>query len=482
MKGTAIGISCVAIFVAALTGCMCLYDAACGVSGGLWYGAFGTLFIGFVAGLCYRFGGFATRAGWWILLLGWVLVVTGIAVNIWFYTVAQGGTLAAPVLNDYDTWRHWAEGYELAGYGYAGWGKDIHHGYAYLVALGMRLFGCNVWVPSLMSGLWCLLSIVVISALTYELTSNKITATIAMGIMVSLTYFMTLGTVLYKDDMMVLLCGAYLLLCLKMIRGVNRHRRGVLIIAMCLVVGLTALVRTGVLLFFALATVLLGCSRSNAPARLHHSATLHIMQSYTFRAVVLAALLVVVYVLVARVSVTGVPAEMLDNPSDAGVYYSASRTAAYDNLIGSDYGDMPIWQRLLWLPVSVVTQFLIPLPWNYHNALECYPAAATAHFGFTWYYAVALFCAFLVLYWRKSSPQWRSLIIWGIFIYLGIAFMTNGRISRYAMMAYPAIIPAAAYVLHHDYRRKGLLIWLGIFSVLLAFTLCVCSYLIGKAL
>jgi len=149
----------------------------------------------------------------------------------------------------------------------------------------------------------------------------------------------------------------------------------------------------------------------------------------------------------------------------------------YFNIIG-DYYHYPEWKRLLLLPVTSGVQYVIPFPWLYD-----YSGASISELlprmRFMWYF-VGGACLHYFLYITILHPKSNNLGMWAwwpLVVFMIIAYITGGSVSRYALPLQPLFVVIALFVLLHvklgQYRRS-FTIWMIIYAFVLTAILVVC--------
>lgn len=149
----------------------------------------------------------------------------------------------------------------------------------------------------------------------------------------------------------------------------------------------------------------------------------------------------------------------------------------YFNIIG-DYYHYPEWKRVLLLPVTAGVQYVIPFPWlyDYSNAtiLSLLP-----RFRIMWYF-VGGACLHYFLYITILHPKSNNLGMWAwwpLALFMIIAYITGGSVSRYALPLQPLFVVIALFVLLNvkqgNYRRS-FTIWMIIYTFVLLAILVLC--------
>lgn len=152
---------------------------------------------------------------------------------------------------------------------------------------------------------------------------------------------------------------------------------------------------------------------------------------------------------------------------------------SYTAFVG-DYYFYPIWKRLLLLPVTAGVQYVIPFPWIYEhfdiNALSVLP-----RFRFMWYFIGGV-CIFYYLYISILHNKQNHLGVWSwwpLVVFLIIAYITGGTVSRYILPLQPLFAVIALYVILNVWKgrfRKSFTIWIIVYSFILIALLIVCYH------
>lgn len=149
----------------------------------------------------------------------------------------------------------------------------------------------------------------------------------------------------------------------------------------------------------------------------------------------------------------------------------------YFNIIG-DYYHYPEWKRLLLLPVTAGVQYIIPFPWlyDYSNAQIF---SLLPRMRLMWYF-VGGACLHYFLYITILHPKSNNLGMWAwwpLVLFMIIAYITGGSVSRYALPLQPLFVVIALYVLLNVKQgtyRRSFTIWMIIYAFVLIAILVVC--------
>lgn len=154
---------------------------------------------------------------------------------------------------------------------------------------------------------------------------------------------------------------------------------------------------------------------------------------------------------------------------------------AYGRLTAEYFGH-PVWKKLLLLPVTFATQWVIPFPWppeGSHNSL----LGMVPRMQWGWYVvsgAVAYFYLFCSFKRRKPWVAWAWVPMLCV---AGIAYITAGTVSRYLLSFMPWMVSLAALpvseVLSGTSVRSRRLVWfMAAYVLLLGATLAVARSLV----
>lgn len=403
---------------------------------------------------------FRSSAGMAVLMAGYTLVACGVILNIHYYTVVCGGTYSHPVLHNNDALTDWSRAVNMLD-GDALPDDIMSLRYiTYVTYWLMLLFGRDIGVPLMFNALCYPFAIMLIGGIAWELTRNRSVSTVTMLVATLMCYLMAQATVYIKDVPLTMCVAAVVLVMVRWTRrqGVRPSDLWLLVPGM---IGV-AFLRANFMLMLLLGVVIMAVGeRRWCDARF----------------IGLAAACVVAFVAMHTLFSFPAVEDNIGVARDSGVFNHPQKVHAWDNMLGDDYEDMSVWRRLMWLPASVVVQFLIPFPWNFLRDTVYGPTMVVAHFGYFWYYAVAV-----LLYWifacSKRSPRAMCLlVIWGVLLTLATAYMMSGRVSRYCLPYLPMFLPAVGLTLVSCLRRRSLWIWLGVFTVMLVPVLIVCHHL-----
>lgn len=149
----------------------------------------------------------------------------------------------------------------------------------------------------------------------------------------------------------------------------------------------------------------------------------------------------------------------------------------YFNIIG-DYYHYPEWKRLLLLPITAGVQYIIPFPWLYdYSHFSIF--SMLPRLRWMWYFVGGV-CIFYYLFINIIHHKNSNLGIWAwwpLVLFMIIAFITGGSVSRYILPLQPLFVVIALYVLLHlkqgTYRRPFIL-WMIVYVFILIAVLVLC--------
>lgn len=414
----------------------------------------------------------ATTSGRWVFAALGVGMAALAVLTVWDITLAVGHTLQEPSLHA-DDHRY----YTWALHHYDGRCQEpevAFPGLPLVMLWSWRLLGVSVVWPLAMNVMFTLLTVVVAAATTRRLLQGLVEqrgewiATLALCLTATLFYFVSQGLRVQKEAMVYLSVAVmgYVLAGLNP-RSPERARPAwrdaTLWTAACVML---ALARTTYLYF-----ALLGLAVMAAACWRGQWRRLAVMAGVCVAAFVLGNHLAS-YSIDRHVSIVGGGYHM----QQAFMFKGAQQP--YLDLIG-DYFMYPVWKRLLILPLACCVQFIIPFPWLYNDwtVLQMLPRVAWG-----WYAVggMALFYFALMLSDRGNRRlglgAWAW---WPAAIYVVIAYVVAGSVSRYLLPVEPMAVPMAVLVvarLREGHWRKAFAWWTAVYAVVLAVTLVVCYH------
>lgn len=433
-----------------------------------------------VVSLLYQYTRPRNSAGWWTLLAATTVLSIGVIVNVWYFTTASGVTVSDPVLDNHD-----ARDYFDSSLAVITGAEELptHHrmAIARFIAQIWSVTGVSIFSPIVVN-MTMMLAAVIVSGLISERLLRGVTGrspqwvtTCAMIMTAGVCYYLNSGTVLLKDAAVSLAMA----LCAFGVTGIprpfaNRCNRGLAVGCFCVGILLMAMARFQYIWIVVAGIVLL-------------------LLLTGWRRWGLAAVLLVLcggaWLLAGMHVVTSIEAETVVSDAIEGpilrfswFFSDIPGHEVYDQYVGNSYFYWPVWKKLLWLPVSAVTQYLIPFPWNYIRDTNFGPTLAYAHFAYPWYAVGSLVLYFIGGCVRRAPRELTAWTAWAVMAWLLPAYMVAGTVSRYGLPFLPMLVPAAVYVAAQCTRLKSWRVWMSIYTVALAVTLIVCHHLQSSAI
>ena len=434
-----------ALCLAAIVVCLCLMPGV-----GLIRFVTASVAISLITSCTFLRCPFRSRGGAIVLLLAFTLTACGVIANVHWFTAGLGGDCAHPVLLNSDAALDWGAA--------SGQSVERVRNYSRLIGALLALFGTDITVPLLFNQLCYMLTLLLTGAIAWALTADRRVATVAMAAALLVFYLGVQATVLIKDVPLTMLMGIVALLCVRLYKSAAKCQ-----LPLWLALALTTLammfLRDNIMFFLALGFGMMALRFR--PLRI----------DWHFGVAVVLCLAARGILPLLQPDATTV-ASSLSLDTARYIQFPGSNADAWDRILG-DYSAISLAGRLLWLPVALAVQFVIPLPWNCMSYIDFGLTEPLAHCGFFWYIAGAL-----VLYWlfadmRHAGGGFRRLTLWGVAMTVLTAYATGGHVSRYCLVYLPTLLPAAAWVAVRDYRRRNLWLWLGIFTLALAVVLAV---------
>lgn len=447
---------------------------------GFWTTVSSLMGVWIVVSLLYQYTRYRNSAGWWTLLAATTALSIGVIVNVWYFTTASGVTVSDPVLNNYDARDYFDSSMAVFSDAEA---QPTHHrmAIARFIAQIWDITGVSIFSPIVVN-MTMVLAAVIVSGLISERMLRGVTGrspqwvtTCAMIMTAGVCYYLNSGTVLLKDAAVAMAMA----LCVFGLTGIphpfaDRCNRGLAVGCFCVGILLLAMARFQyiwiVVAGIFVLTLFAGGRRWGFPS-------------------VLLALCGVAWLLVERNVATAVDAgtimsDALEGPIMRSAWFFGDIPGHefYERYVNNSYFYWPVWKKLLWLPVSAVTQYLIPFPWNYIRDTNFGPTLAYAHFAYPWYAVGSLVLYFIGGCIRRAPRELTAWTAWAVMAWLLPAYMVAGTVSRYGLPFLPMLVPAAVYVAAQCTRLKSWRAWTAIYAVALAVTLIVSHHLQSSAI
>jgi hypothetical protein len=404
-----------------------------------------------VAAIFYRSKAYSVT-GLTALFVGTLILSLGVIADVHYFTVQSGGTCQNPVLLNDDAEIYWADiNYHLGAGGRCVVGKYY---FGVINAALMRVFGHSIVVP-IMANMFCMQCALLLCALiTNRLTDNRRSAAVAVFAASSVCFYMSMGTVLLKDAWVI---ASLALAAYGLVRNDKRAP---------LTVGLAAVVMAAVKPSYVFAIVL-GVAIMMLTQRKRNYAVCGSLIAFC---VLLWAL--PIYVLDAPDYTTGY---LLHHSSQYKEFFATGRQnqQAYFNVLG-DFFALPLYKRVLMLPLTAIVQFLIPFPWNFARDLEFGYSQVYAHFAYPWYLFAAVVVYYFVFCSRKMPCTMLWLSVWAMACWFVPCVLQGGMVSRYGLPAVTLLAPCVGAVLTENLRCRSFVIWMSVFVAVMATALPIC--------
>ncbi len=422
--------------------------------------------------LIYSHSRYWCHAGHWLLLAVGSLLAMYVVLSIKVCTVDVEYTLEEPLLySDSGSYYAWA----LSHYdGRCPEPKLPFKGLPLFMLWQWRVLGVSIAWPLALNYMFTMLTIVMTGKVACRMLCRKFTdvqpstiATMAMLLVSFMGFLISQGLRIQKEAG----CALGLLLVGYTLAGMasgetltrsHRYRDIAIFVTGCL---LMAMVRTN-FVYFAVAGAIM-MTFSNRRANWKYGAML----------AVLAAVITVAFSIMFSYSF-GQQYRTIDGGDAMALAYKTGVVQQpYANIIG-DYYHYPEWKRLLLLPVTAGVQFVIPFPWLYdYSGATIF--ALLPRFRLMWYF-VGGACLHYFLYITILHPKSNNLGMWAwwpLALFMIIAFITGGSVSRYALPLQPLFVVIALYVLlkvKRGHYRRSFTLWMIIYAFVLVAILVMC--------
>ena len=404
---------------------------------------------------------------WSVLLLLTACLLTINYFQLVDWTDFGGYTLHQPDL-DGDQRKY----YKWAWYYYDGsvpWEKVIFPGFPFMILCLFKAFGVNVIWPQALNLMFTLTAVVLTGMTTRRLLSHRVKATPGtlltggMLLFFLLTYNLMMDVSILKEasiTMAITLAG----FAVSSMAACDEERfqpwRDILLMALAITI--LAAVRTTYIYF-----LMLGIGLMALP---------HLRRDW------MMALAMIALAFLGLVIGNQFAAYTFDRHAKflqssmylQRTYAMEGRHGVYLELIGYYFIYSPL-HRIAMLPLTSAIQYVIPFPWL--NGEEPTLFNYVCRFNYTWYLlgGAALFY-YAVMSWRKQENlgTWPW---WPVIVFLLIAYIMGGTITRYVLPMQPLFIPVVMFVLCRaveGHRRKAFIRWMIVYTVLMALLLLVC--------
>ncbi|MBO7609570.1 MAG: hypothetical protein J6S96_05155 [Muribaculaceae bacterium] len=418
----------------------------------------------------YTSRSWCTRTGRIVFGLLSAMMVALAVLTIWNDTVSLNLPLSQPHLSSddgiYYRWaRHYFDGSCPAP-------NTAFIGFPLLMLATWKVFGMSIVWPLALNVMFTLVTVVVAAAITVRLLRERVKqsdrwlATLALCLTATLMFFISQGLRIQKEAIIYLAMSllGYVLAGMNGRTSHAQNRKWHDLALWTVSCAILALGRNTYLYFVALGLIIVGISYWQANAR----------KAAWLMLIVIGAF--IIGNVLARYSVEGHIDIVKGGYYMQKQYLGSDVQQPYLDFVGK-YFYYPVWQRLLLLPLTCAVQFIIPFPWLYGNfeILSYFPRIAWG-----WYIigGIALFY-FFTMSWRRGMNM-GTWAWWPVSIYVIIAYVIAGTVSRYILPVEPMAVPIAVYVIAK--LREGVMCrtfkwWAVIFVVVLVITLIVCYHI-----
>lgn len=399
---------------------------------------------------------YATQTGRLVLLAFTTLMAVGVIANLHYFTVVSGGTDAAPVLNNHDASRYFNEALWFSGNG----GRphpDSRGGLlGHFYALIFDVTGPSITILTLLCNALMATVLPLIAGIAYRITANKRIATIAMAAAASVCYFLASGCIIIKDAWVIFgLTACAFAIC---------DKRGVQLPAFIVGVAAIAIVRSNYLLFATLGVLIMAVVDCRNRSQIIKSA-------------MAVAICCIVFAIQRYVNTTF--SVQYFNSSEAFATFAGDdpHQKAFFDIVGDQTVSYAWYKRLLLMPIAVVTQFLIPFPWNWMRDVIFGYSYFYAHITYPWYLFGGVLLYYIFTIRRYTNKRLFALTLWGVMCWTLPCYFTIGTVSRYGLPAVALFAPAVAVVIEQCRSRRSFKGWMIGYSSLMAVVLIICYYL-----
>lgn len=366
-------------------------------------------------------------------------LIIGVIANVNYYTTAFGCSDAQPYLQNADANRVWNNA--LAFYN-GTWHDDafVWNFFGAVISLTFLPGGPSI-TAALMVSVACGAATMVLTSLIAKcLTDSAKVAVVAMLAVASVCYLMASATILVKD----------------------------IWVAMCFAAAGYGLCewRRSSFVWVLMAILLLGLARKNMILALLLGVIITVfpinkkeLKSQFVSRIALIIIGIAIIVIAQHLTISPTIAGQLTGTPEYTESHQGARHAFY-SIIGEET-NTDILRKLLLFPVLALTQFLIPLPWDFARDTIFGPTLAYAHFGYPWYLFGIIFVYYMCTAKRVAGTNKLLVMsVWALIVWLIPVYTAMGTVSRYALCAVPLMAPAVAAVVMQCRQRRSFWCWL----------------------
>ena len=422
----------------------------------------------------YALSPYKNSVGRYSLLAIATLLSLGVIANTHMYTIGARASDATPLLLNDDASKYFNGALHIIGDPNGIKIKTLHLGYPHFIAAIWKITGVSIFYPILVNMAMLLLSLIVTGIITTRLI-GKLTprspqwiASAAMIATAAVSYHLITGTVLLKE------AGTALAVSLTAVSLTPWNKKSLSSFIFHLSSFAIGIILLMIFRFNYIAIIAIGVILLSPWHKKRLSAFGFHLSSLVLCALAWAVMHLFV---LAETDVTHLVVNSIDGGALGGAYFFDNPQHRAHNAIVAGYFEFPVWKRLLFLPISAVTQFLIPFPWPFTRDLPFGYTLVYARFAFPWYLIGGLILYFLATSLRRIP---RHLLLWSIFAviaWLIPAYFVAGTVSRYALCFVPLLIPLAIYTLATALRTKAFQIYSVSYIAVLITVLIVCHHI-----
>lgn len=387
-------------------------------------------------------------AGEYALFAAALIMTLGIVANTYYFTTVSGGTCSSPVLQNFDSNQIWND--INAHYGIGDGYTASRALFGTFNAALMHLFGHSI-VVLLIANMFMLLSALLVGSLVaHNLTGDRRTSGVALCASAAVCYLLTMGTLLLRDAWIIfaMALAAY---------GLTKQSRYNWIYTL-VGAALIASIRPNWTFTIILGIVLMTFAKSSA-------------QRNYLRALALCLAVFALW-LVPTLCAISPTLEGCFDPEVLNQYYKFDypQHNAYYSLLGNYY-DFPLYKKILHLPITLIVQFFIPLPWNFTRYLNFGYTEAMAQFAYPWYVFGGLLLYYLCFVLRSADRRMQIITLWAMLCWAIPCVLYGGTVSRYALPMVILFAPCVAVVITKHLRERTFMRFAVCYAVMIGIAL-----------
>lgn len=389
------------------------------------------------------------ETAYYAVIAAFILIASGIIVNVYGFTTASGATTSDPVLLNPDQRRYFEDALFTLDPSLGAAASPKHHGYGLLIAGIWSITGITIVSPLMLNLFATLITIIATGILTLGITRDRRTAAVAMVSLTAVCYFLNSSTLLLRESLCALGFALFAISLFSL-------RKGFRIPILLAGIAIIALLRPLWLLAFVPVTIL-------SP------------RSFKARIAISCGIGVITAVLFFSLFPTGQYTTGFDTLQQANLTDSDSGTRGlFWNILGKNYFSLSLIAKTALLPFTAATQFLTPFPWNFSRDMIYGLTQFYSHISYPWYIVGGCFIYGLGRLREKAvTASLARLSVAAVILWLGIALIMAGSVSRYTLPLMPLIVPLSATVIVRFLKDRSFIIYASSFCVILTVTLIV---------